>query len=191
MSLMRHAMLGPQESRITGSHLSAAQRLIDYYLLPVEKENWNFSKQMIHLERYAGEVGFERAASRVRLADYALHGLSLLILFLILGTAGLDLVWPALELRETVLAGVAANLEAAMLAVAALLMWVVALMGLRRSLGREQEKHLVLLWQRVLEVVNPALDMPADSPYELSQALNDWMNRQTARDEVANPDSLF
>ncbi len=193
MSLMRQAMLGPNESRRTGSHLSAAQRLIDYYLLPVEKEPWSFSKQMIHLERYAGGGGggFERASSRLRLADCALHGLSLTILLLLLGTAGLDLVWPGLELREAVLSAVGANLEAVLLAVAALLMLVIALMGVRRSLGREQEDHLVLLWQRVLEVVNPALDMPAGSPYELSEALNEWMNRQTARDDEANPDATF
>ncbi len=191
MSLMRQAVLGPHEFRVTGSHLSAAQRLIDYYLLPVEKEPWSFSKQMIHLERYAGEVGFERAAGRLRIADYALNGLSLLILVGMLGTAGLDLVWPSLGLRESILGGVAANLEAVLLAVAALLMLTVGLMGLRRSLGRELEERLVELWQRVLEVVNPALDMPADSPYALSEALNEWMSRQAVRDEEANPNSLF
>ncbi|NGZ75781.1 DUF6097 family protein [Saccharibacillus alkalitolerans] len=191
MSLMRQAVLGPRESRMTGSHLSAAQRLIDYYLLPVEKESWSFSKQMIHLERYAGEVGFEKAARKFRIADHALTGLSLSILIGILGTAGLDLVWPALGIHDTVIGGVAANLEAVMLAVAALLMLFIALMGVRRSLERELESHLILLWRRVLEVVNPALNMPADSPYALAEALNEWMNRQTARDEQASPDVFF
>ncbi|MEJ8306971.1 DUF6097 family protein [Saccharibacillus sacchari] len=191
MSLMRQAVLGPREFRMTGSHLSAAQRLIDYYLLPVEKEPSSFSKQMIHLEHYVGEVGFERAAGKVRIAEYALHGLSLLILFGILGTAGLDLVWPSLELRESIMGGIAGNLEAVLLAVAALLLLTVGLMGVRRSLAQELEERLVELWQRVLEVVNPALDMPAESPYALSEALNEWMSRQAVRDQEANPDTLF
>ncbi|GGN91817.1 DUF6097 family protein [Saccharibacillus kuerlensis] len=191
MSLMRQAVLGPRESRMVSSHLSAAQRLIDYYLLPVEKEYSSFRKQMIHLERYAGEVGFERAAGRLRIADYGLSGLSLLVLLAVFGTAGLDLVWPALGVHEAVLNGITGNLEAVLLATAALLMLFVALMGVRRSLQNELDHHLVLLWQRVLEVVNPALDMPAGSPYELSEALNEWMNRQTTRDEQAYTDSFF
>lgn len=191
MSLMRQAVLGPRESRMNGSHLSAAQRLIDYYLLPVEKAPWSFSKQMVHLERYAGEVGFERAAGRLRIADYALNGLSLLILLGMLGTAGLDWVWPSLGLRESILSGITANLEAALLAIAALLMLTIGLMGVRRLLERELEERLVRLWRRVLEVVNPALDMPADSPYALSEALNDWMNRQAVRDQEADPEALF
>ena len=191
MSLMRQAMLGPNESRRVVSHLSAAQRLIDYYLLPVEKEPRCFRRQMVHLERYAGDVGFERAESKLRAADYALNGLSLVILLGLLGTAGLDLVWPALGIRESVLGAVAANLEAVMLTIAALLLLFIGLMGIRRSFNQEVEERLVLLWQRVLEVVNPALDMPADSPYAMSQALNEWMERQATRDEEANPDIRF
>jgi len=136
-------------------------------------------------------VGFERAESKLRAADYALNGLSLVILLGLLGTAGLDLVWPALGIRESVWGAVAANLEAIMLTIAALLLLFIGLMGIRRSFNQEVEERLVLLWQRVLEVVNPALDMPADSPYAMSQALNEWMERQATRDEEANPDIRF
>uniref|UniRef100_UPI0034A05B3F DUF6097 family protein n=1 Tax=Saccharibacillus sp. CPCC 101409 TaxID=3058041 RepID=UPI0034A05B3F len=186
---MRQAVLGRRESRISGSHLEAAQGLIDYYLLPVEKERWSFRKQMVRLERYAGAVGFERAAARLRAADYALYGLSLTILLGVCGTAALDLMWRGLGLRESVIGGVASNLEAAALAVAAMLLLMAALMGLRHSLNLELEERLVPLWRRVLEVVNPALDMPAASSYELSEALNEWMGRQTTRDEEASPDT--
>ncbi len=188
MSLMKQAILGPGESRRVVSHLSAAQKLIDYYLLPVEKEPSCFRRQMVHLEHYAGDVGFEQAQAKLRKADYALNGLSLSILLGLLGTAGLDLVWPALGIRESVLNGIAANLEAVMLTVAALLLLFIGLMGIQRSFNRDVEERLILLWQRVLEVVNPALDMPADSPYAMAEALNEWMRRQETRDEEANPD---
>lgn len=188
MSLVKQAMLGPGESRRIVSHLSAAQRLIDYYFLPVEKEPSCFKRQMVHLERYAGNVGFERAEAKLRKADYALSGLSLFVLLGLLGTAALDLVWPALGIRESLFRGIASNLEAVMLGIAALLLLFIGLMGMQRSLSRDVEQRLILLWQRVLEVVNPALDMPTDSPYAMAEALNEWMERQATRDEEANPD---
>ncbi|MCQ4086952.1 DUF6097 family protein [Saccharibacillus sp. JS10] len=186
MSLFRQAVLGRKEFQVGGSHLSAAQQLIDYYVLPVEKESVCFSKQMVHLERYAGEVGFERAARKLKIADYALNGFSLFLLFGLLGVIGLDLVWPSLGLRESILSAITSNLEAVLLTVTALLLLTVGLMGVRRLFGQEAEERLIILWQKVLEVVNPALNMPTDSPYALSEALNEWMSRQAGRDQEVN-----
>lgn len=83
--------------------LERAHKFINAHGLPVPIEENDLHKQIIQLERYAGSNYFEKALAKYKWANRLLLTISVLILLVVFGVAGVEYLSPETGLGQQLL----------------------------------------------------------------------------------------
>lgn len=149
-------------SAISGSlfvqqELKRAHTFINKHGLPVPIEENDLHKQIIELEQYAGSNHFEKALAKYKMVNRLLLTISVVVLLIVFGVAGLEYLSPDLGVGQQLLDFLFDQFMLSMIIVGGVFAIVIILVIVRAVYARQLHgKALAKAWASIVNHVQAA-----------------------------------